>query len=266
MTERDRQHAILPFDRLHPLDEAAHRFASGTPQADHAAVVDRGHRTHAAERRVARDAIHLASALDHVGVRVFLVADDHVRGPLHPLGEVAVEVELHADRDVGSDPFAQPFEDVAFAVVVPVGDHRTVQVHQHDVDRHRGREVVEQLVAKRLVHVARRASERLRRHADALGDVVPVRIGEAAELGEDAARAFGIGLGCATAAADVGGPPGRERHERVGLGGDRRDEELQGTRWIREMVEAVRRSMRRDEPKDDRRQPPDANGSSTRGQ
>ena len=66
---------------------------------------------------------------------------------------VRVDVELGDDRDRGTEEVAHRGEDVAFAVVDPLGGHRPVHVEEHPVDRadlpHRGDHVAEDLVEDR---------------------------------------------------------------------------------------------------------------------
>ncbi len=64
---------------------------------------------------------------------------------------MAMRIELDADRHGGADDGADMFEDVAFAIVIAMRDHGTVQPEQHAVDRHCRLELGEDLVPHLLV-------------------------------------------------------------------------------------------------------------------
>ena len=64
-----------------------------------------------------------------------------------------MQVELGADRHLRPDDGADAGEQVAFGVVVALGDHGAVQVDQHGIDRQRLPQVVQDLVAEGFVDV-----------------------------------------------------------------------------------------------------------------
>ena len=79
----------------------------------------------------------MLAGLVHVDVRIGLEAHDHVGVGDHPGGDVAVQVERHADRHAGRGR-TQSFEQVAFAVGAVLGHHRAVQVQQDGIAAGRG--------------------------------------------------------------------------------------------------------------------------------
>ncbi len=173
----------------------------------------------------------LERALEHVGVRIFLVGDQQVGALDHRRREVAVRIELGTDHDVGPDDGAHPLQQVALAVVVAVGDHRAVQAEQHHVDRQRRPQVGEQLLAQRLVARARRRAARLRAGHQALDQVPaqclaaqprrPQRAGEIEHL-------VRMGAGRVVAAVAERRHAGGHGREGVGFGGDAAAEDTHG--------------------------------------
>ena len=228
--EGDRQDAVPPLQRLHPAHEARDRLAGGAPHIDHPAIGIGHHGPDVLGGRAHHQRVEVAGAVDDVGVGVFLVDHDDVGAPPHRLGEMAVQVELDADRRVRADDGADPLQGVALAIVVALGDHGTVHEQQHGIDRHRGPEVVEQGVAQLLVDDAQGDPARLREGREALDDLMLVRLGQRAPgLQTDIAEA---GRRLAAVATGIIGQEGRaaggQRCEGVGLGGQSGDEDLQG--------------------------------------
>ena len=127
-------------------------------------------------RRSEAERVELARALGDIDMRVFLEGDDGVRVLPHLLGQMAMQVELDADRRLRPDDLAHARQRVAFAIVIPVRDHGAVHEEQHDIDRHGGAQIGEDGVAQFLVHVAERDPGGLREGADAFADLVPVRL------------------------------------------------------------------------------------------
>ena len=126
-----RQHAVLAFHRRELVDEAAHRLARGVEHADHAAVPGGHHRPGAALDGAFHDGEQIVGALRHVDMRIFL--EQHQRGGVAQgaLADVAMKVELDADRHVRPDDLAHMGQQVAFAVVVALGHHGAVHRQQH---------------------------------------------------------------------------------------------------------------------------------------
>ena len=151
MADGDRQHAVLALHRRGLVDEGAHQRQRGGIGADLPAVVHRHDRFDLLADRAQHQGQQVLGALDHVGVREFLVEDDDV-GQLHALQrQVAVRVELDADHAVRADDGARALDHVALGVVVAVRHHRAVQAQQHAIERQRGLELGQDLVAHELV-------------------------------------------------------------------------------------------------------------------
>ena len=159
--ERDREDAVLALHRHQAVDVRAGRLARGVHRDDHLAVDHRGDRPDAAFDLRRAEIDQLERALEDVGVRIFLVGDQQVGALDHRRREVVVRIELGADDDLRADDGAHALQQVAFAIVVAVGDHRAVQAEQHHVDRQRRAQVGEQLVAQRFLGGARRRAARL---------------------------------------------------------------------------------------------------------
>ena len=101
-------------------------------------------------------------ALEKIGVRKFQERGENV-GVRHPLlGEMAVRVEFRGDDDFRADDRADPLQQIALAVVVALRDHRAVQTENHAIDRQRGAQLVEDLVAQILVGLELQQPARLR--------------------------------------------------------------------------------------------------------
>ena len=141
------QYAGLAFERIHAIDEPRHRFARGVIHADHLARGGRHRRADFSVGSVGYDFEQIEQTLVRIGVRVVLVADQHVGRFEHRLRDVTVKVELGADRDIRANARANAREDVAFAVVITLRDHCAVQKQHDGVERHRCLEIIEQFVA-----------------------------------------------------------------------------------------------------------------------
>ncbi len=72
--------------------------------------------------------------LAHVHVRVREVHDARVGEAQHLVGQDAVEVERHDDRDVVAEDRPRLLEEVALGVHLAVGDHRAVEAEVDAVD------------------------------------------------------------------------------------------------------------------------------------
>ena len=100
-------------------------------------------------------------AFEKIGVRIFQERCENI-GVRHPLpGEMAVRVELRGDDDRRADDRADSLEQIALAVVVALRDHRAVQTENHAIDRQRGAQLVEDLVAQILVGLALQQTARM---------------------------------------------------------------------------------------------------------
>ncbi|MDT4842456.1 hypothetical protein FQZ97_763590 [compost metagenome] len=242
--ERDREHAVLAFERLHALHEAARRFARGVDGDDDVAVDHRDHRLDLAFHGRGADVDQLQPAFEHVGVRVLLEGDHHVGVVHHGGREVVVRVELGADHHIRAHDLAHARQHVAFAVVVAVGHHRAVQAEQHHVHRQRGAQVVQHFVAQGFVGVARgdAAGLRARHHAF---EQRPALFLAADARGPQRARVdrqrIGMLAGGKVAAVLEGRDAGRHRAEGVGFGREGGTEDTHGDfSWGRLVGEGTR--------------------------
>ncbi len=222
----------LPSRRLDAVDEGAHQRLRGRIHLDLPAVVERHDRLDLAPELAQDEIEHILGALDHVGVRVFLVADDDVGGAHALQRHVAVRIELDADHAVLADDGACPLDDVALHVVVAVGDHGAVQSEQHAVDRQGGLQLAQDLVAHELVVGPVGGAGRAGGEAAALDQREPLGGGTPAG-DEQRGRAHARGIGGVLAGSEehaflVGGEAGRQGREGVGLGGERGGEQAHG--------------------------------------
>ncbi len=224
MRDRDRQHAVLALERHDLVDEAAHRLDRGRKALDHAAIEYGFHRLDLAADGAQREIDHLLAALGEIRVRIFLEQHDHVGGGAALHGEMAVRVEFDADHGLRADQRAHAFEEIALAVVIAVRHHRAVQVEHRAVDRQRGFQLPEDLVAHPLVGFARGSAAWLRRVAGALDQFEAVTLRRGARGRDRAGLVAGF---CRMLAGRVielveeGLIRGRNGKERVRLEGER---------------------------------------------
>ncbi|MNY38129.1 hypothetical protein D3C86_1727310 [compost metagenome] len=127
MRQRYRQHIRLRLQRAHPVDEGPHPRRLGEVEPDHAAVVQTERRTYLASRGGQRQVVQLLRPLHPVGVRILLEGDQQVGSSGHGLRDVAVQVQFSADGRVRPDHRPQSRQQIAFTVVIAVGDHGPVQ-------------------------------------------------------------------------------------------------------------------------------------------
>ncbi|MNT02437.1 hypothetical protein D3C72_1369340 [compost metagenome] len=113
-------------------------------------------------RRVAQ-VDEFACALVHINVGILLEQHQH-RGLLHhQWRQVRMRVQFCAHGHIGADQLAHAAQDVAFAIVIAIGDHGAVQAQQHHVHRQRGAQVRQQFITQGFVGGARGDAARLRR-------------------------------------------------------------------------------------------------------
>ena len=149
--DRHGEDSVFALHRHDPVDDAAHRLHRRRIALNLPAVVDRHDRLHLAAQRRQNEVEHVLGPLDDVGMGELLVEDDEV-GVRHTLhGEMAVRIEFDANDAFRPDDRAAAFDDVALHVVVAVRHHRAVQPEQQAVDRQRGLELPQDLVAHGLV-------------------------------------------------------------------------------------------------------------------
>ena len=170
----DGKDAIPPFERRHPVDESTDRLAAGHEAVDHPAVPDRHGRPDLAPSGRQQQGHQLLGPLDEVGVRKFLVADEDVGRGQHRPGHVAVRIEGGTDRRLGAGERADAGEQVAFAVVIAMRDHRAVQAEGDRIHRQRLGELAQDLVAEALVGSSAGGSRRRRAGDRALDQGVAI--------------------------------------------------------------------------------------------
>ena len=223
MTEIERTPSRA-LQRLHAIDEAAHRLLAGRQHVEHAAIPDGHVRPDLAAGRAERELDHLLGAVGEVDMRHLLEGDEDVAVRHPPGGEMAVRVELGCDHGTRPGEAAHPLEEVAFAVVIAVGDHGAVQAEDDDVDRQGGTELAENLVAQTFIGGAGNEAGRLGPGRRALDQGEALGAGAAA--GDDHRRAAQrrgrrmLPRGGVETLLERG-EIGRDRRKRVGLGGER---------------------------------------------
>ncbi len=229
MGDRQRQHAVLAFHRRKLVDEAAHRLARGVEHADHAAVPGRHDGPGAAFDGAFHHGEEIVGALRHVDMRIFL--EQHQRGRVAQgaFADVAMEIELGAHRNVRPDDPAHAGQKVAFAVVIALGHHGAVHRQQHAVDRHRGPEVGQDLVAEGFVDLLHRPAGGHGEGAQAFDHLPALGLGAAAPHRERRAEHRHV-LAVAAFAVEAGLleklVAGGDGGEGVGLGAERGGKDL----------------------------------------
>ena len=151
---------------------------------DHPAIERRHDGLGAALDGAFQDGEQVLRAVRHVDVGILLEQNQR-RGIAHrALADIAVQVELDTHRDVGADHLAHVGEQVAFAIVVALGDHRAVAGQEHGIDRHRCLEIGDDLVAETLIDLFHRLAGRHGEGAQALDDLPAFGLGALAPDGE----------------------------------------------------------------------------------
>ena len=131
--------------------------------------------------------------------------------------------------DFRPDDLPHPRQRIALAVVIALRDHGAVHEEEDDVDRHRRREVGEQRVAQLLVDMAQGDPGRLGEGGEAFGDAVAVPLAHGAPFDQRdiaEARRPAAAVVPEILALEECRPAGGDRREGVGLGGERRDEDV----------------------------------------
>ena len=158
---------------------------------------------------------------------ILLVGDERARGFQHQRRDMAVQVELAAQYRVRPHDLAQAGQQVAFAVVVALGDHGAVHVDEHEVERQRRPGLREDAVAVILVDPADRPPRRLGEGAEAFHHLMPLLLRTLApdvqRLAEGRGRVAGR-IAIEERGFAVGLLAGRQRREGVGLGPETGDE------------------------------------------
>jgi hypothetical protein len=197
--------------------------------ADRAAVEPAHDRLRPSFDRAGDQVEEVLGALGHVDMGIFL--EQHHRGDVLELlaADIGVEIELGADRDIGSDDAPNMGQEIPLGVVIAFRYHRAVQRQQHRIDRQRRLEVGDDLVAETLIHGLHRLAGRLGKGAEALDSLPALGLGQPPPDIER--RAEHRHLVAVAALAEEAGfleqlQAGGQRGEGVGLGPQRGGEDL----------------------------------------
>lgn len=87
--------------------------------------------------------------------------------------QVAMKVELGTDHGLGPHDRPHASDQVFLAVVIALGYHRSVQLEQHDIDRHRGPRVGQHLLPQPLIGRFDREAARFRPGHETEDEVMP---------------------------------------------------------------------------------------------
>ena len=95
-------------------------------------------------------------------MRILLERDQHIGSRYHGIAKVGVQVEFDPDRHVRPNEPPYPPQQITLAIVDRLGAHRSVEREDHGIDRQRGRELPQDLVAQEFVRPVFHASRRER--------------------------------------------------------------------------------------------------------
>lgn len=176
--DRDREDALLAFKRATFVDEAAHWLARGVEDADGAAVEDTHHGPRPSLDRAGDEVEEILGAFGDVDMGILL--EEHDGGGAVDLAraDIGVEIELRTDGYAGSDDAPHGREQIALGVVVAFRHHRPMQREQHGVDRERGAEIGQDLVAEALIDLLYRLARWLREGAEAFRNLPSSHLAE----------------------------------------------------------------------------------------
>ena len=142
-----------------------------------------------------------------------------------------MRVQFGANHDTGAHHGPHARQKIAFAVVIAVGHHGTVQTQQHHIDRQCGAQVGQQFIAQRFIGVAgggatglctgNHAFHQIPAIALAAQPCCPQRAGEQCHL-------IGMLARREVAAVMEGRQPGGHGREGVGFGGEAAAEDAHG--------------------------------------
>lgn len=93
----------------------------------------------------------MLAPLVEVGVREFEEIGHDIAGRDAFRGQVAVRIEFRCDHHFRPHDGADTLQQIAFAIVIALRDHGAVQAEDHRIDRQCGLELIEYLVAQRLI-------------------------------------------------------------------------------------------------------------------
>ena len=114
-----------------------------------------------AGERPQRDIPQIAGPVDEVGVRELLENREKINRSNPFRSQMAVRVQLGANKDIGPNDGSYACQKIAFAVVIAIGHHRPVQPEHHRVHGHRRLQLPEDLVSQALIRLAVHRSGRI---------------------------------------------------------------------------------------------------------
>ena len=132
----------------------------------------------------------LPAALGHVGVRIGIVADQHVAALEQRRGKIGMDVEGRDDRACFAEHRTQPRQQLRVGIVDAFRDHGAVQRHQRAIQRQAGLSSPAGLADQMLVRLRRHDAGRHRRREQAKAQIEAVR-----GRGLDHAADLGVGAG-----------------------------------------------------------------------
>ena len=126
----DVQDSALAFDVVRHMLHYLHRASVGVlllpvGQQRDLSVSHRRFRT--APDDLCHEQAHFVGALVGVGVRVLVIGHANCGEVDHLCGDVAVQIQLDDDRNVRSNDLTHGAQNIAFTVVVDLGNHCAVQ-------------------------------------------------------------------------------------------------------------------------------------------
>lgn len=158
-------------------------------------------------------------------MREFLESDDDIRRLDHLVGQVAMHVQFGADNRIRPGDDAGMRQQIALAIIIAARHHRAMQAEQHDIDRHRRAELIENLVAQAFIGLARNEPGRLGPGGGAFEERKAIGAGAAARRHHRAGterRRLGMSAGRAIEGALERASIDEERREGIRLGRQKR--------------------------------------------
>jgi hypothetical protein len=141
MSERDREDSVFALEPEHAVDKSAQRLLGRAIRVDHAAIEGRHHRACLAFSCRGKDAEEVFGSFLDINVRIFFVHDQRRGMAHHRVRNVPMKVEFRPYRHSFADDAANPFENVALAIIIPLDYHGAVQRQEHHVNRQRAPQV-----------------------------------------------------------------------------------------------------------------------------
>ena len=132
--------------------------------------MERHHRLHFTVQGLPAHVEEFVGSIRWVDVRVFLERDDDVGACHQGAADAAVQVQFYTDHSLRTHQLADLGCQVPLAVVVTLGNHRTMLAEQHQIDRHGRLQIGENLASKSLVHRLNGRACRLGKSGQALDD------------------------------------------------------------------------------------------------